>query len=292
MTETEACDSHAVSNLGKQDEESSSPDGHMHFDFTVEQHHWDTIPARGAHNLHDEGKHVHDKTHEEYYRFAVGASPAQAWSVRADMPYVVRGSLEIEDHDRLGEKEKSEGPGDLLLTASYRMWTNGTSFAGPVFGIKMPTGGTKEENSVGVRFEPELQPGSGSFDFPMGVAAGTSWGSTRLGGNVIYVAKTEGDQNYEFGDVATASVFWDTALLPSLRAGIDLTFEHEERHTEAGDRVTDSGGDTLLIGPTLELEVREGFEAHAGIRVPVYQNMGGVHQELYLVWTAGAHIDW
>src|SRR5262245_43736401 len=87
------------------------------FDFPLEEHNWNTRTAREAHNLHHQGIHVHNRTHEEFYHFSLGWLPAEEWTLIAELPYVVRHSIEINDHARLGQKEKSEGVGDLRLTA-------------------------------------------------------------------------------------------------------------------------------------------------------------------------------
>lgn len=294
LDRAQACESCTIPRIGRvsEMEKDKKP---WFFDFTFEQQNWDERPARDAHELHEEGHHVHNKTHEEFYHFTLGANLWERATLLAEIPYVVRGSIEIEDHDRLGEKEESEGVGDLNFFSTYRFLEQDGNYLGAVGGIKFPTGETKETNSQNVRFEPELQPGTGSYDYPLGVVYQLRVNSFVFRGNAIYVIKTEGDQDFEFGDLFSTSLFLDYIVNPGAfetKIGLDLNFQHEEKQVDRGTEVADSGGTTLFLGPALTIKANDNVSVFGNILFPVHQNLGGVHQELDFVWNVGTKVSW
>ncbi len=293
-----ACESCLVPRIGRM-ENSEHVDGlkKWFFDFTFEQQNWDEKPAREAHLLHHDGHHFHNKTHEEFYHFTLGANPAERLTVYAEVPLVVKGSVEIENHAFLGKKEESRGLGDAHILGTYRVLEKGESFLGAVLGVKLPTGQTKVANSRDEVFEMELQPGSGSFDFPAGVMYQWMVNPFVLRGNAMYVFKTEGDRQFEYGDLFSASLFLDLLIGPQSKGeetkiGLDLNFQNEQKQTENGLSVKDSGGNTLLLGPAVTLRRGQFVTLYGNVLFPVYQELGGVHQELDYVWNAGAKVNW
>ncbi len=288
-----ACEACAIPRIGKH-AEAPAADARpaAHFDFTFEQQNWDEIPAPDAHELHEQGHHVHDKTHEEFYHFSFGFDPAPRWSVTAEIPYVVRGSIEIHDDERLGEIEESQGIGDMLFLGTYRVLENADGHLGIVAGVKIPTGSTEKENSAGELFEPELQPGTGSTDVPFGLVWRLAAGGWEARGNAVYVVKSEGDQDFEYGDLFSTSVFADYPVRPAVRAGFDFNYQHEGKQREEGVKTLDSGGDTILLGPMVSVEAGSGVSLTASVLFPVFQDLGGVHQELDFSWQAGGRVAW
>ncbi len=266
------------------------------FDFTFEQQKWEKQDALAAHELHHLGHHVHNKTHEEFYYFAFGANPSESWTLLFELPYVVRSSIQVDAHRRVGQHEVSEGLGDLKATATYRFLKNENGFLGAIGGVKFPTGETRELNPVGVRFEPELQPGSGSYDYIAGLAFQGPLGSGQFHGNVLYTFRTEGDQEFRFGDAFSAYLILDAPVLArkkrELRLGADVNLQIEDKQREEGIEIADSGGTTLLIGPSANACLAPNLSIFGNILFPVYQDLGGVHQELDFVWNAGCKLTW
>lgn len=293
-----ACESCLVPRIGRLENiEPMNGAKNWFFDFAFEQQNWDEKPAREAHLLHHDGHHFHDKTHEEFYHFTLGANPVERLTVYAEVPLVVRGSIEIENHADLGKKEESRGLGDAHFLGTYRVLEKGESFLGGVLGIKVPTGQTKVANSRDEIFEMELQPGTGSFDFPVGAIYQWTANSFVLRGNVMYVFKTEGDRQFEYGNLFSASLFLDLLVGPQSRdeetkIGLDLNFQNEQKQTENGLSVKDSGGNTLLLGPAVTLKRGRFITIYGSLLFPVYQELGGVHQELDYTWTAGGKVSW
>lgn len=164
-------------------------------------------------------------------------------------------------------------------------------------GIKLPTGSTEETNSVGELFEPELQPGSGSTDVPLGGVIRWDGDAVDLRANAVYVLRSEGDQSYRFGDLFSTALFLDLPLLKDEKGwgvdlSMDLNFQHEEAPEDHGVTVEDSGGDLLLLGPAWEVKRTDALSIFGNILFPVFQDPNGFHQELDYVWNAGLKVAW
>lgn len=297
--EASACATCTIPNLGWQQGVtiSESKDNKWFFKYLYEQQNWNEIPASEAHELHEAGHHLHDKTKEEFHHFSLGVKLSNQFTVYADIPYLFRNSIQIEDHDRLGANEKSEGISDLNILGDYRFFVNDESSVGVVAGVKFPTGKTDEKNSLGRRFEPELQPGTGSYDYILGGVYQYQKDRFNLLGNLAYVFKNEGDQNYEFGDLISASLLIDYLINPGSQSfkseiGLKVNLQHEQRDENRGSSLKDSGGTTLLLGPLVLIEAMPNASLFASILFPAHQDLGGVHQELELIWTIGGKISW
>ncbi len=267
------------------------------FDVTFEGQNWNTRPAEDVHELHEEGHHVHNKTHEEFYHFNLGVHPTEEVTLFGELAYIVRDSIEIEEHDRLGEKETSKGLGDMKLSGIWRFWRGHGNFLGLLGGVKLPTGSTEEENSQGTLFEPELQPGSGSTDASVGSVFQLALEPWVVHGNVVYTFKSEGDHDFEFGDLFSSYTSLDWLINPDAKGirvtlGADLNWQIEDKQKEEGAQIEDSGGATVLMGPSLKIQLNDQVVLLGNFLLPAYQNLGGVHQELDFVWNASAKISW
>ena len=67
--------------------------------------------------------------------------------------------------------------------------------------------------------------------------------------------------------------------------GVDMNLQVEGKHEDLGVKSGDSGGTTLLAGPSLKVRMNEHISILANILLPVAQNLGGVHQEQNSVGT-------
>ena len=294
-----ACETCSIPRLGREDGVTikEGRDKRWFVKYVFEQHNWKEKPAAEANNLHEAGHHFHDKTTEEFYHFTLGNHPSDNFTLLLEMPYVVRHSLEIEDMDRLGQKEESDGFGDLSLIGDYRFFKASDMSLSAVTGIKLPSGYTKEKNSAGERFEPELQPGTGSIDYLFGGIYRQEADRLSLVANAIYALKSEGSQHFKFGDFISTSLFVDYLFNPQskifkTKIGLDANFQYEQRQYNRGTKVADSGGTTLFLGPSLETKANGNISGFGSFLFPVYQNLGGVHQELDYAVNAGLKVDW
>ncbi len=294
-----ACESCIIPRLGRDEAniKLESEDKKWFLKYIFEQQDWGERSASEAHSLHDTGHHVHNKTKEDFHHFIFGGHFTSQLIIFAEIPYVVKYPTEIEDHDRLGANEKSEGMGDLTLIGDYPFFQSKERSFSLVGGVKFPTGEINERNSVGAKFEPELQPGTGSFDYIFGGVYQHRFNRYSLVGNAAYVFKTQGAQDFEFGDLFSTS--WLVAYLINpgskklkTKVGIDANYQYEQKQEDKGSVVKDSGGQTLLLGPTLSVVINDNLSILGSSLYPVYQDWGGVHQEVDLIWTLGWKLNW
>lgn len=170
-------------------------------------------------------------------------------------------------------------------------------FLGVTGGVKFPTGETKNEDPLGNLFELEMQPGSGSYDYPVGIVYRHTISPIMLNGNASYVIKTKGAREFQYGDLFFASLNAEYVLNPKsanfqTKIGLNLTAHHAKKDTSLGMKSDDSGETSLFLGPGLNVKAGQYISIFGNIQLPVYQTTGGVHQKLDLLWTAGAKIRW
>lgn len=292
-----ACEICTIPRLGRQEKlvATEDSDSKWFFEFLAEEQNWDEWEPTEAHLLHEDGHDVHNKTSEYFYHFTLGRALNKNVAITVEIPYIIRKSLGVAD-GKVGNKDKSEGVGDLNLMASYRAIKKDNSAVSIVGGVKFPTGETDDKDLAGDKFEPELQPGSGSYDFLLGGIFEHQIDRVIVKGNVTYSFKNEGDQNFEFGDLFSTSLFVDYILNPDsksfrTKAGIDINYQYAQKDEANGVKDLDSGGRTIFVGPTLTVDASNNISFFANVLFPALQNLGGVHQEMDYVWTVGGKIE-
>jgi hypothetical protein len=231
-------------------------------------------------------------------------------TVGARLPYVstqdVREpSLEggVPGSESLGD---SEGLGDVTLFGEYRFARETPER--PAFavlgGLKMPTGEEHEHTDEGKPFETEFQPGSGSWDPLLGLAATKTFGRASLSANVLYILANDGSQHTNLGDVLNYNLGWayrvngpephDHGAMegghdhaahehPHEAALWDVILElngvwHEEQ-TIDGQRDENSGGNRLFLAPGVRMTVDERWSAFASVGVPLFEHVNGAEHE-------------
>ncbi len=260
--------------------------GHGSAGFLFEHQRYNAIPAGDAHALHHAGRDVHGKAHQEFYNLSLGYGVSDRLDLFLTAPIVSKSSIEIHSHSRLGQKEDAVGFGDLRLVGKYRFWDEGVD-AALLLSVKAPTGATAVQNSSGGKFEAEQQPGSGSWDLISGLVVSRSIGRhVSLANAFRYTTRGEGGQEHKMGDVFHYGLGASYALKPLgdfPNASVVLELHHEwarRDHSREDDRVLDSGGITILLSPGLSVDLTRSLSAFAAMPIPVYQDLGGEHEEL------------
>ncbi len=254
--------------------------------FLFEHQRYNTIPADDAEQFHHQGNDVHGKNHEEIYQVAAGYGLTKDLDLYVALPLVFRSSHNIEDDDALGADERSEGVGDLRVMAKYRVWDEGVD-ASLLAGVKAPTGETSDRNRSGEKFEAEMQPGSGAWDVTLGMAASRRLvGRLSLASAFQYTYRGEGAQDEKLGNVMRSDLGLSFGLTPvgrypNVSAVLELQHQYAFRDRARDDRkVLASGGTTVLLSPGVSAALSESLEMYAAMPIPVYQNLGGEHEEL------------
>jgi hypothetical protein len=152
-------------------------------------------------------------------------------------------------------------------------------------GIKFPTGETKEKDGSGERFEPEEQPGSGSFDPILGLGASKALGLFHLDSSLIYTIRTEGAQEYEFGNVlklngAISAQIGEWLKKYRLYLTLEANAVFEDKDKQHGETVEETGGTFLFLTPGLRLQGGDSWVAYVSAPLPAVQNRPSGHQDL------------
>jgi len=211
------------------------------------------------------------------------------------MPVVQKTFLRVED-GVVGNGDDSAGAGDLSLVGKYRIY-QGIADVAVLGGIKFPTGDTAQTGFDGKKLEPEEVPGTGSFDYLLGAAIGKSVGRWTVGGDLIYNFKTEGAQEYEFGnvlrfDLATSYALWEVGRFPNVRLTGELNAQFLDKDRGRTGKVFDSGGQIFFLTPGISVDLTEQMTAFFSVPVPIYQNRGGEHSEVKYGLIAGLSLRW
>lgn len=259
--------------------------------YLFHQKRWHEKEAAEGHALHHDGHHIHNKTREDFHNINLMYKFNDRFELSLDVPYILRRYIEVDTHDIVGAHQQTDGLGDIQLVGQYWLYQQQQQRVGILAGIKFPTGDTKEKNILNQRVEPELQIGSGSYDYVVGVLYQLKKDGWLVKANGSYVISNPGDQEFENGDLLTLSALTGYVLHANsknpLTIGMDSIVQYQAKQKQYGSHVADSGGVTILMGPSLEVGVNSTTSVFTNIHLPVYQNLGGIHQELDMTWEIG-----
>lgn len=192
----------------------------------------------------------------------------QDTNVGVVVPYV--------DHDG------DSGVGDATVFFKRRLYYDSDTDSGWAFttalalALQLPTGESREEG-----VDPEEQPGSGSWDPFVGLAATLEVG--RVFGNLFanFQRNTEGSHDFKHGDIAVAGAtfgwrpWMEPFPGPMLVVESGLVYEHEFAAVEDGERLDDSGSDVLFATFRAKFSPRSGYNFGVGLDLPVYRSYRG-----------------
>lgn len=279
-----------VCQLGKGDSQAS--DQKWYARFLYDQLVWREKSAERQNNLINDDHDVHDKTTDITYHYELGRHITDDFNLMIDVPYMVRSAVEIEDVDNLGAKQRSKGLGDMQLLGDYRFWHNDHNGIGLAGGVKFPTGDTHRKNLEEERFETDQQPGSGAYNYIVGGIYKFQAGRFSATANASRVFTVKGSQGFEYGDLFTASLCGDYLINPNSKhfktsLGIDTVFQDEWKEKTNGAKNPDSGGQTVLMGPSIRIDANKSLSILGTFLYPVSQRLNGFTQEQGFEWTLG-----
>ncbi|PIQ85307.1 MAG: hypothetical protein COV74_09335 [Candidatus Omnitrophica bacterium CG11_big_fil_rev_8_21_14_0_20_45_26] len=269
---------------------------HVAGGFLLHYTRYNSIPASNAHRLHHDGRDIHGKNHEEIYEFQLGYGVLEDLDLYLSAPIVSKNSIEIDSHARLGAKEHATGFGDMRLLGKYRFFKQYVE-AALLAGIKFPTGRTTAERGSDTEFETELQPGSGSWDGQFGIVLSRSFKQRlSLASSFEYFLNTKGAQEHEMGDsfrynIGASYVLRALGKRPNVSLVLEMNTEWAKKDSSRTmNRVFDSGGTTVLLSPGMVFDLTKNLSAYWAMPVPIYQNLGGEHEELNLQVLTGVSL--
>ena len=186
----------------------------------------------------------------------------------------------------------SEGFGDTLVSASYRLARSPRLGAHATLGVWVPTGAADLKNADGTFVHYGMQPGGGTWDLEPALTIHGREGPIGWGAQAAYRWRTESENGsgFAFGDVARASGWASYLLANDLGATARIEWRHEGKvqghyngphaHAAPADRQENYGGDTVSAGLGLNWLLPVGGarrpQLGAEFTVPLHQNLNGI----------------
>lgn len=186
----------------------------------------------------------------------------------------------------------SEGFGDTLVSASYRLARGSKLSAHATLGVWAPTGSVDKKNADGSFVHYGMQPGGGTWDIEPAVTVSGHAGGLGWGAQASYRWKTDESNasGFAFGDKARATGWISYLLGNDVGATARLEYVHEgqvqghyngaHHHSAPPDRQENYGGDTVTAGLGLNwlLPVATSRRPQLGAEfaLPIYQDLNGI----------------
>ncbi|MSR39571.1 MAG: transporter [Planctomycetes bacterium] len=184
----------------------------------------------------------------------------------------------------IGLDETAEGLSDVTLMVKYRFLRfDGKGFAtnfALLGGVSLPTGDDNQQSDTGP-IDPDLQPGSGSFDPLLGVAVTHEPGRWRFNAAAIGHWRTDSDAN---GNSPGSDVlllleignrFWlEPYPGPFMRLDLVLRYFYEDQAREQS-RLPDTGYESTTIGLNWAFRPRPSLDFQLYVETPISQQVNG-----------------
>jgi Putative MetA-pathway of phenol degradation len=244
------------------------------------------------------------------------------------LPYITRtgiraaeddgaGTIEVEDHG------DAKGLGDISFLGQYRVFNDRSSQteAALLLGFRAPTGATGRLTRQGDLFDPEFQPGAGSWGGTFGLAVTHRAGPWSFDANVMYELATTGAYDSNLGDqflynaavsyrmvtgAGTGPMFHGAhaheadnnghghaqALSregPALDIVLELNGIWHEQQVTSGVTNENSGGHTVFASPGLRLSVGDA-SSFISLGVPIADHVNGIQADADWRMTTGMSI--
>lgn len=262
------------------------PKGTAVIEFQTEFLRFDTFSGAQLLGFAAEDREIHnvDSLLHTYLGISFGVSDSM--TLHARIPYVYRNNIvESEPPDEIHRHGDAKGYGDTTIHLHHRIVKSADMGfdSSLLLGLKMPTGKTSDKDDGGETFEAEFQPGSGSWDPSIGIAATKRFGRLAVDGNILYTLVTKGTQKTDLGDLfsynlalsyraLTKPVSWDLVLEAN-----GLLIQKQEVD---GEKDGNSGGNIIFLSPGTRLTFLDRLTAFLSVGLPVVQDLNGTQNEV------------
>lgn len=229
----------------------------------------------------------------------VGIDPANTGMGHGDMDHMGgdtgMGGMDHNHHSMaFGQtmSHSTQGFGDTLVSASYRLANTPAFKAHATLGVWAPTGKVDRKNANGTFVHSMMQSGSGTWDIEPSVTVAGQSGLIGWGAQASYRWRTddENESGFAFGDKAQATGWLSYLVDSGFSLTSRITWEHEgqilghyngpHNHATPSDIQANYGGDKVLagFGANVALPVGGPDRPQVGVEfgVPVYQDLNGI----------------
>ena len=205
------------------------------------------------------------------------------WSLSTRIPVVRRDHLHDPIDAQTGlttapEQWRFTRLGDVQVLGRRAFASDDLASAYAVFGgLKLPTGTIRIVNDDGSRAERALQPGTGTTDVIVGIAARHALGGTDAAiGQFSVSAALNRKESFRPGDRVEASLGWSHAWSPVIGSVIQLNMQWKGYDRGAEAEPENSGSTRLDLSPGLTVGLGSGSTLYAYVQLPVYQKVTGI----------------
>ncbi|MDZ7879815.1 MAG: hypothetical protein U5L45_19205 [Saprospiraceae bacterium] len=203
--------------------------------------------------------------------------PSPRWQVFGFLPY------NVFEKNELGKNLKTNGLGDISLIANYAVLNTGDSlfhrFRHTLMvggGAKMPTGKHSFKDADGSALNPNMQTGTGSWDFIASANYTLRFQKQGIFTDFNARLNTKNTEGYRFGHRLSTTVkyfYWfelpEGVLMPSIGAYNEWTGKDSDR----GKNVGDNSGSATFGSVGLDFYYKK--VAVSGLfQTPIHQNIG------------------
>lgn len=160
-------------------------------------------------------------------------------------------------------------------------------------GAKLPTGETHAKTPAGERLEPDHQPGGGSANPMLGLAASQKVGTSLLAASTLWEFATDGSQGSNLGDIVRVNLGWGWSPEKAQQGGVTWTLMFEAvgewrgKAEIGGLSDPNTGGTQVFASPGVRATWDGSWTCFASLGLPVLDESNGEQAGTDLRFTAG-----
>ena len=254
---------------------------------------------RGSHKTKpasEVGEHDEIYTVNRNYLATLDWNINQTWGLTLKVPFVDRVHKHVHNEDDgLGgiepefEKWDFSGLGDIQALARYSFYQAKDSNAGVRFGLKLPTGDTREKNSAGGKAERSLQPGTGSVDTMLGAYYNQQMGHLGWFVQGMWQQSVSERDHFKPGRKLNLDTGLSYAAMPDLSLLLQLNLQHKSKDKGSNAEPETTGSHTISLSPGLSYRITGNTHVYGFVQAPLYQYVRGT--QLTSDWSAAVGIN-
>jgi hypothetical protein len=236
---------------------------------------------------------IQEKTINRNLTLTLDYNPTVDWGVAVVVPTFNRYHATIAAGDTEPSFSQGNGLGDVRVLGRYQGFTD-DHFIGLQFGVKLPTGGTKQTFNGGAKagevLDPGLQLGTGTTDLLLGVYAfgnlGQDWGCFS---QILFQKPLAEKNGFKPGDGVNANFGVRYSGFSSVTPHLQVNVRAEGRESGVNADIDNSGATLAYLSPGLTFNVSPKFQVYVFGQVPIAQRVNGLQLEPRSSVSLGLH---
>jgi hypothetical protein len=236
---------------------------------------------------------IQEKTLNRNLTLTLDYAPNVDWGLTLLVPAYDRYHATLTAGDTAPSFAQASGLGDLRLLGRYQGFTDDHSF-GVQFGVKLPTGGTRQTFNAGAEagnpLDAGLQLGTGTTDLLLGFygfgALAMNWGCF---GQVLFQKPLAEVNGFRPGDGVNANFGVRYTGFAGVTPHLQVNLRAEGRESGVLADTPDSGATLVYLSPGLTFHLSRAFQVYLFAQMPVAQRVNGLQVEPRWSASLGLH---